>query len=63
MRDGILLDLPLSRTDLAEIAGTTKETAIRILSEFRQKKLIKDQDENIILLSPNQLAKITGILE
>jgi len=62
-RDGILLNLPLSRTDLAEIAGVTKETAIRILSDFRRKKLIKDQGENIILLSPSQLVKIAGIVE
>ena len=62
-REGILLDLPLSRTDLAEIAGTTKETAIRILSDFRRKKLIKDQGENIILLSPSQLANVAGIVE
>jgi len=62
-RDGILLNLPLSRSDLAELAGTTKETAIRTLSDFRREKLIKDQGENIVLLSPSRLASIAGFVE
>jgi CRP-like cAMP-binding protein len=33
--DGVLITLPLSRQDLADMAGTTLETAIRTISRFR----------------------------
>jgi len=62
-RDRILLDIPLSRTDLAEMAGTTKETAIRVLSDFRHEKLVDDQGENIVLLQPLRLAAIAGFTD
>lgn len=62
-KDGIILDLRLSREDIAELAGTSKETAIRVLSEFRQKKLIRDHGPNVVLLSSKKLAEIAGVLE
>ena len=33
--DGVLITIPLSRQDLANMAGTTLETAIRTMSRFR----------------------------
>jgi CRP/FNR family transcriptional regulator, nitrogen oxide reductase regulator len=37
---GILIDMPLSRQDLADMTGTTVETASRVLSRLRQDGLI-----------------------
>jgi CRP/FNR family transcriptional regulator len=34
--DGVLITIPLARQDLADMAGTTLETAIRTISRFRQ---------------------------
>lgn len=43
---------PLTRQELAELAGTTKESLIRTLSEFKNDKII-DMDRNTItILSP-----------
>jgi CRP-like cAMP-binding protein len=38
---GLLIQLPLSRADLAEMAGTTVETASRVLSRFQKEKLVE----------------------
>ncbi|REL38599.1 Crp/Fnr family transcriptional regulator [Rhodohalobacter sp. SW132] len=37
---GILLQLPLSRKDLADMTGTSTETASRIMSRFQQEEMI-----------------------
>lgn len=37
---GLLIQVPLSRDDLAEMAGTTTETASRVLSQFQKDGLI-----------------------
>lgn len=38
---GLLIQLPLSRKDLADMAGTSEETASRIMSNFQQEGIIK----------------------
>ncbi|HUX54861.1 MAG TPA: Crp/Fnr family transcriptional regulator [Williamwhitmania sp.] len=43
--------LPLSRQELAEFAGTTKESLIRTLTEFKNDKLITVQGKNITINS------------
>lgn len=39
--DKLLINMPLTRRELAEMAGTTIETAIRVLSRFTQKGYLK----------------------
>lgn len=63
MREGIVLELAVSRSDLAEMIGTTKETAIRVISRFRKERLIKDSEKKIVLLSPGRLAEVAGFVE
>lgn len=43
--------LPLTRQELAELAGTTKESLIRTLSEFKHDKIIDTQRNQIIINS------------
>lgn len=43
--------MPLSRQDLADLAGTTKESLIRTLSEFKNDKIIDVQGKNISINS------------
>jgi CRP-like cAMP-binding protein len=38
---GLLIQLPFSRGDLAKMAGTTTETASRIMSQFQKQGIIK----------------------
>lgn len=53
-------ELRVRREDVAEMAGTTPETAIRILVEFRRKKLIATGWKRITLLDLAALDKIAG---
>lgn len=38
---GLLIQLPLSRTDLAEMVGTSTETASRVMSQFQKDGLVR----------------------
>ncbi len=40
VEEGIRIDIPLSRQDLADMTGTTIETAIRVMSRFRKEGLV-----------------------
>jgi CRP/FNR family transcriptional regulator len=48
--DGILITVPLSRQDLADMAGTTLETAIRTMSRFRSQGLIETKPGGYLLI-------------
>ena len=52
--------IPLTRTELAEIAGTTPETAIRTLSRFKARGLISSSRGRTILLQPEQLSDLVN---
>ena len=47
--------IPLTRQELAEIAGMTHETAIRTLSRFRRHGVVRSSRGRITLLHPEQL--------
>ncbi len=53
--------LNLSREDLANIVGSATETIIRLLSEFREEKLVKIEGRRIILKDVRQLKRIANI--
>ncbi len=48
----------LSRSDLANMAGTAKETAIRLLSEFKAEKLITTNGTKINVINNEGLKKV-----
>lgn len=50
--------IPLTRHELAEIAGTTHETAIRTLSRFGKQGLIKSSRGKTIILHPEKLSTL-----
>lgn len=56
--EGILIQMPLTRQDIAEMAGTTVETAIRTMSKFRKQGLVQTKRGRVIILEPHQLVKI-----
>ena len=55
---GILIDLPLTRQDLAEMTGTTLYTVSRILSRWEQQNLVKNGRERVLIRYPHGLARI-----
>ena len=48
--EGVLITIPLSRQDLADMAGTTLETAIRTLSRFREHGWLETQRGGFLLI-------------
>ena len=56
--EGILIDIHLTRQDIAEMTGTTVETAIRVMSRFRKEGLIKTIKGKTILLDVEGLEAI-----
>ena len=56
--DGIIIELPLTRQDIAEMVGTTVETAIRTMSKFRKRGLVQTKRGRVIILEPHQLVRI-----
>lgn len=56
--DGVLIDMPLSRQDLAEMTGTTLYTVSRTLSHWEQEGLIATGREWVRVCSPHALVTI-----
>lgn len=52
------LNILLSREDIANIIGTATESAIRLLSEFKKKKLINLKGKEIFILDSKSLKDI-----
>ncbi len=57
-KEGILINMPLSRRDLAEMAGTTLYTVSRTLSQWEKKGLVKTGREQVIICSPHDLVTV-----
>lgn len=55
-----LLEVKLSRQEMAEIAMTTKEQISKCLSEFIEEGKIKIQDKNIYLIKIPELRRLIG---
>ncbi|HET7263989.1 MAG TPA: Crp/Fnr family transcriptional regulator [bacterium] len=58
---GTLIDLPLSRQDVAEMTGTTLYTASRIISRWEALGVVEAGRERIVIVRPEQLEAITGV--
>ncbi|MGE0638980.1 MAG: Crp/Fnr family transcriptional regulator [Thermoanaerobaculia bacterium] len=58
---GTFVPLALSRQELADLAGTTLETAIRVMSRWGKRNLVETRDDGFVLLDARALAGIAGI--
>ncbi len=58
VENGILIDLSLTRQDLAEMTGTTLYTVSRTLSQWEKDGLVHSQREQVTILSPHRLVVI-----
>jgi CRP/FNR family transcriptional regulator, polysaccharide utilization system transcription regulator len=59
--DGATINVVLSREDIANLVGTATETAIRLLSEFKQDKIVEAIGKKIKLLDVDKLIKTANI--
>lgn len=56
--EGVLLDLPLTRQDLAEMSGTTLFTVSRILTQWESQELVLTGRERLVIRFPHGLVSI-----
>ncbi|MBI2082129.1 MAG: Crp/Fnr family transcriptional regulator [Deltaproteobacteria bacterium] len=60
-KKGHVIEIHLSREELAEMIGITQETAIRLLSEFKKDGMIEVKDREITVLDSKSLLETAGI--
>jgi len=56
--EGLLIEIALTRQDLAQMAGTTLYTVSRMLSEWERQGLIRSGRERIVVANPHGLVRI-----
>lgn len=58
VKEGVLIDLTLTRQDLAEMSGTTLYTVSRMLSSWEKQGWVIASRERVIICNPHGLARI-----
>jgi CRP-like cAMP-binding protein len=56
--EGVLIDLPISRQDLAEMTGTTLFTVSRVFKAWENQGLVMSQRQRVLITFPHGLVKI-----
>ncbi len=59
--EGRVIELPLTRQDVADMTGTTVETAIRVMSKFRREELILTRRGKVVLIDVDALQDIAEL--
>ncbi|MGB7873285.1 MAG: Crp/Fnr family transcriptional regulator [Anaerolineales bacterium] len=60
--DGVLIDLPITRQDIAEMSGTTLYTVSRTLNEWERSGLLEIGRERVVICEPHGLVSIADEL-
>ena len=60
--DGVLIDLPITRQDIAEMSGTTLYTVSRTLNEWDRGGLLEIGRERVVICEPHVLVSIADDL-
>jgi CRP-like cAMP-binding protein len=55
---GIEISFPVSRQDIAEMAGTTLYTVSRLLSGWEERGIVQSGRQHIVLVKPHALVAI-----
>ncbi|MEK6615733.1 MAG: Crp/Fnr family transcriptional regulator [Bacteroidota bacterium] len=61
--DSATINTVMTRQDIGNIAGTTTETSIRVLSDFNKNKIIRIVGKKIKILNKKELSRIANIAE
>lgn len=56
------IKISLTREEIANLIGTATESAIRLISEFKQDKLIETEGRNIKILNHDKLIKLGRVI-
>jgi len=57
---GLMIDMRLTKQDVADMVGTTVETSIRTFSKFRKEGLVMDSDGKIIIKDREKLMSFSS---
>lgn len=57
---GMPVEINISRDDLSNMVGTVRESAVRILAEFKEEGIVKTNGRKIIVLDVNRLVQIAN---
>jgi CRP/FNR family transcriptional regulator len=58
--EGVLIDMRLTKQDIADMVGTTVETSIRTFSKFKKEGLVMDSDGKIIIKDQEGLTALSS---
>lgn len=58
--DGISIPLPLARQDLADLTGTTIETAIRVMSRWNKQGIVRTESGGFTILDRQALEEVAS---
>lgn len=61
MGDKVRIDVPMSREEIAQMAGTVLETAVRFLTEFKNDGFIELQGKEIFVRDLEGLLRTSGV--
>lgn len=56
--DGIEIDFPISRQDIAEMTGTTLHTVSRLLSAWEEEGLVRSGRQKVVITDPHTLVLV-----
>ena len=56
--DGTFIPLPLARQEIADLAGTTIETAIRVMSRWQREGIVETDKKGFLIRRPEALREI-----
>ncbi len=59
-KEGTLIDMRLTKQDVADMVGTTVETSIRTFSKFKKEGLLSDSDGRFIIRNKKGLAELSS---
>ena len=62
IEEGVLIDLPITRQDIAEMSGTTLYTVSRTLNEWERDGLLEIGRERVVIREPHSLVSIADEL-
>ncbi len=62
-KDDCTINISITREEIANISGTTRETAIRILFELKEDKIIDLPGKKIKILRPDALHRIANVFD
>lgn len=58
---GLLIDVPLTRQDIAEMAGTTVESTIRVMSKWQKAGLVATNSKHVTILDDERVSQAMRI--